>query len=133
MPLNISQEVIRSNGNKMEKLCELLCQKDFNKVIIFGRTQLGVQKLSNNLSEKGFKSESIHGGKTQGKRQRALRFFKINHVKILVATDVAARGLDIEDVTHVINYDMPATYKDYVHRIGRTGRGQKKGSAITLI
>lgn len=133
MPLNISQEVIRSNGNKMEKLCELLCQKDFNKVIIFGRTQLGVQKLSNNLSEKGFKSESIHGGKTQGKRQRALRFFKINQVKILVATDVAARGLDIEDVTHVINYDMPATYKDYVHRIGRTGRGQKKGSAITLI
>lgn len=136
MPLNISQEVIKTGGNgvkKMEKLCEMLALEDFNKVLIFGRTKWGVQNLSEDLSKRGFKTESIHGGKTQSKRERALYCFKSNRVNILVATDVAARGLDIDNVTHVINYDVPATYEDYVHRIGRTGRGGNTGTAITFI
>ena len=117
----------------MDKLCELLAGEDFSKVLIFGKTKWGVENLSEDLAGRGFKSESIHGGKTQSKRQKALNFFKANQIKVLVATDVAARGLDIDNVTHVINYDLPATYDDYVHRIGRTGRGQNKGKAITFI
>ncbi|MDD4625097.1 MAG: DEAD/DEAH box helicase [Candidatus Pacebacteria bacterium] len=135
-PLSISQEVVRTGGNngkKMDKLCELLAGEDFSKVLIFGKTKWGVENLSEDLAGRGFKSESIHGGKTQSKRQKALNFFKANQIKVLVATDVAARGLDIDNVTHVINYDLPATYDDYVHRIGRTGRGQNKGKAITFI
>ncbi len=85
------------------------------------------------LSDKGFKAESIHGNKNHVKRQKALNLFKNNSIQILVATDVAARGLDIADVSHVINYDVPATYDDYVHRIGRTGRGNKRGKAFTFI
>src|ERR1019366_7373827 len=108
-------------------------QKEFSKVLIFGRTKHGVEKLSKMLADKGFKAESIHGNKNQSQRQRSLGRFKENHIQILVATDVAARGLDIPDVTHVINYDIPATYIDYVHRIGRTGRGDKKGKALTFI
>ena len=102
-------------------------------MLIFGRTKHGVEKLAVMLNEKGFKTESIHGNKNHSKRQQALKLFKENHVKILVATDVAARGLDIADVSHVINFDLPSTYEDYVHRIGRTGRGGKKGKALTFI
>lgn len=76
---------------------------------------------------------SIHGDKTQGQRQKALAFFKENRLKVLVATDVAARGLDISNVSHVINFDLPTTYEDYVHRIGRTGRAGKSGCALTFI
>jgi superfamily II DNA/RNA helicase len=79
------------------------------------------------------KAESIHGDKNQSKRQKALDMFKKNHVNILVATDVAARGLDISGVSHVINYDIPATHEDYIHRIGRTGRAGKAGEALTFI
>ena len=81
----------------------------------------------------GFKADSIHGDKKQHQRQRALQSFKNNEVTILVATDVAARGLDIDNVSHVINYTVPQTYDDYVHRIGRTGRGNKKGMALTFV
>ena len=104
-----------------------------SKVLIFGRTKHGVEKLSQLLIQRGFKAESIHGDKNHAKRQRALGLFKDDRIKILVATDVAARGLDIADVSHVINYDLPETYDDYVHRIGRTGRGDKKGKALTFI
>ena len=100
---------------------------------MFGRTKHGVEKLMNALNQMGIKAESIHGNKTHGRRQRALGAFKSNQVAVLVATDVAARGLDIPDVTHVINFDLPATYDDYVHRIGRTGRGSKLGKALTFI
>jgi superfamily II DNA/RNA helicase len=78
-------------------------------------------------------AEAIHGNKNQSGRQRALKLFKENRVQILVATDVAARGLDINNVSHVINFDIPATYEDYVHRIGRTGRAGKMGTALTFI
>lgn len=80
-----------------------------------------------------FKAESIHGDKNQSRRQSALKAFRDNHSQILVATDVAARGLDIPNVTHVINFEVPATYEDYVHRIGRTGRGDKVGTALTFV
>ncbi len=132
---NIEQDIVRvARGmNKIDVLRELLSKEDFQKVIIFGRTKHGVEKLSRALIEKGFKAESIHGDKNHGQRQRALKGFKENQVQILVATDVAARGLDIPDVSHVINFDIPATYDDYVHRIGRTGRANKKGKALTFV
>lgn len=132
---NVDQDVVRvgQGGNKLDVLHDLLSKKEFGKVLIFGKTKHGVEKLSVMLQAKGFKAESIHGNKTHTHRQRALSKFKDNHSQILVATDVAARGLDIPDVTHVINFDLPATYDDYVHRIGRTGRGNKKGTALTFI
>jgi len=133
---NIEQDVIKiQNGQtKTEVLHNLLAKKDeFKKVLVFGKTKHGVEKLSKVLVQKGFKAESIHGNKSQGQRQRALNMFKENRVQILVATDVAARGLDINNVSHIINYDLPATYDDYVHRIGRTGRGDKRGIALTFI
>lgn len=130
---NVDQDVVRVTGDKMQTLEALLKNSELYKVLIFGRTKHGVEKLSRNLIERGFKADSIHGDKPHSKRQRALGAFKDNSLTILVATDVAARGLDIPNVSHVINYDVPATYEDYVHRIGRTGRGNKKGKALTFI
>lgn len=132
---NVDQDVVRvPNGeNKIDILHTMLVKPEFSKVVIFGRTKHGVERLSNTLRERGFKSESIHGDKNQSARQRALKTFKDDKTQILVATDVAARGLDINDVSHVINFDLPATYDDYVHRIGRTGRAGKKGKAYTFI
>lgn len=132
---NVDQDIVRveRGANKIDILHDLLNTKGFEKVVIFGRTKHGVEKLSKVLTDRGFKSESIHGNKTQSARQRALSKFKENHSKILVATDVAARGLDINDVTHVINFDLPATYEDYVHRVGRTGRAGKTGKALTFV
>lgn len=131
---NVDQDVVRTAGNdKLDMLQGLLIEAEFKKVLIFGRTKSGVERLSRTLIERGFKAESIHGDKNYFKRQQALRLFKEERVQILVATDVAARGLDIPNVSHVINYDIPATYDDYVHRIGRTGRGDKKGKALTFV
>ena len=131
---NVEQDVVRIDGrDKMEVLHNLLMHSEFSKVLIFGRTKHGVERLSQTLSRRGFRSESIHGNKTQSSRQKALNLFKNSHIQILVATDVAARGLDIADVSHVINYDLPATYDDYVHRIGRTGRADKRGKALTFL
>lgn len=132
---NIEQDIVRVHrgSDKLEMLQTLLCQEEFKKVIVFGATKHGVEKLSQHLVRCGLKAESIHGDKTFAKRVRALKLFKEDSVHILVATDVAARGLDIADVTHVINFDLPQTYEDYVHRIGRTGRGTKKGKALTFV
>jgi superfamily II DNA/RNA helicase len=132
---NVDQDIIKvsDSGKKLEILCDLLAKQNFNKVLIFGKTKFGVEKLSIALTKKGFKAASIHGDKSQSKRERALSYFRADKINILVATDVAARGLDINDISHVINYDIPATYEDYVHRIGRTGRGKKKGNAITFV
>jgi superfamily II DNA/RNA helicase len=104
-----------------------------DKVLVFGRTKHGVERLSRDLSRAGIPAESIHGDKTHGKRQKALTLFKKDHVRVLVATDVAARGLDISGVSHVINFDLPGTYEDYTHRIGRTGRAGRTGKALTFI
>ncbi len=131
----IEQDIVRvpRGANKLDILHDLLVQPEFNKVLIFGRTKHGVEKLSKTLCDRGFRSESIHGNKTQSKRQKALDLFKRDHVQILVATDVAARGLDISGVSHVINYELPSTHEDYIHRIGRTGRAGKKGKALTFV
>ena len=106
---------------------------DFEKVLVFGETKYGVQKLADMLTKAGLPAEAIHGNKSQPQRQRALKNFRDGKVKILVATDVAARGLDIPNVSHVINFDQPNNYEDYIHRIGRTGRAGKKGNALTFI
>ncbi|MFH1575873.1 MAG: DEAD/DEAH box helicase [Candidatus Nealsonbacteria bacterium] len=133
-PDNIYQDVIRVSGSeKVGTLCNLLAKDEFRKVLIFGRTKHGVERLSKNLTRYGFKADSIHGDKNYASRIRALESFKQDNITVLVATDVAARGLDIPDVSHVINYDVPATYEDYVHRIGRTGRINKKGVALTFV
>ena len=131
----VDQDIVRvaRGENKLDILHDMLSSRDFNKVLVFGRTKHGVEKLTKILNDRGFKAESIHGNKNQSGRQRSLKLFKDNKVQVLVATDVAARGLDISDVSHVINFDIPATYEDYVHRIGRTGRAGKKGKAYTFI
>ena len=132
---HIEQDVVRANSkeHKVELLQEMLRQPDYEKVIVFGQTKFGVQRLADKLMMAGIPSEAIHGNKSQGQRQRALDAFKKNRVRVLVATDVAARGLDIPNVSHVINFDQPATYEDYVHRIGRTGRAGKSGKALTFV
>ncbi len=132
---SVHQEIVKieRGQDKFDVLHSHLSNDEFEKVLVFGRTKHGVEKLSKLLVKKGHKADSIHGNKSHSQRQRSLKAFKDNHVKVLVATDVAARGLDISDVSHVINYDQPATYEDYVHRIGRTGRGNKKGKAITFV
>ena len=130
----IDQDVVRvEQGRKFEQLVELLQEPEYDKVLVFGRTKHGVERLSKDLMRAGIPAESIHGDKTHGRRQKALGLFKQDKVRVLVATDVAARGLDISGVSHVINYDLPATYEDYTHRIGRTGRAGKTGKALTFI
>jgi superfamily II DNA/RNA helicase len=133
---SVDQDIVRMapGQDKFAALGNLLKQhEEFKKVLIFGRTKHGVEKLAVALARDGFKAESIHGNKSHSQRQRALTAFKEGKIQALIATDVAARGLDIADVTHVINFDIPASYEDYVHRIGRTGRGNKKGKALTFI
>ncbi|MFA5306479.1 MAG: DEAD/DEAH box helicase [Candidatus Babeliales bacterium] len=129
---NVNQDVVRTN-NKIETLHDLLIKPGFTKVIVFVRTKRAADKLSKNLNERGFKIATIHGDKTQAHRKRALELFKDNYVKVLLATDVVARGIDIDNVSHVINFDMPQTHEDYIHRIGRTGRANKIGQALTFI
>lgn len=131
----VDQDVVHASTKeeKMEKLLELLAMKDLEKVLLFGETKYGVQRLSDTLEKSGHSSVAIHGNKSQSQRQRALKSFKNNEARILVATDVAARGLDIPNVSHVINFDQPQTYEDYVHRIGRTGRGGATGKALTFV
>lgn len=132
---NVIQNTIKviDKQKKVEQLHDLLVQKGFDKVLIFGKTKWGVEKLTSNLIKRGFKAGAIHGNKRQSQRQRVLDQFKRNEIHILLATDVASRGLDIQDVSHVINYDMPSSYEDYIHRIGRTGRAGKIGQALTFV
>jgi ATP-dependent RNA helicase RhlE len=134
VPVNVEQSVVRIGGrSKLEVLHDLLLQTGMDKVLIFGRTKWGMEKLGKALIERGFKVATIHGNKSQGARRRAMDQFKNNQIKMLIATDVAARGLDIQNVTHVINFDPAESYEDYVHRIGRTGRADKTGRAITFM
>lgn len=132
---NVDQDVVKttSPGEKLEKLHNLLISDGFDKVLIFGRTKHGIEKLNKELDQRGFKCGAIHGNKRQSQRNRILQSFKASEIQILLATDVASRGLDIPNVTHVINYELPETYDDYVHRIGRTGRAGKTGKALTFI
>lgn len=132
---SVHQDVILFGGTseKLDKLHDILIQDQVNKVIVFDDTQRSVERLNKELVDRGFTSDAIHGGKSQGQRQRALKRFKDNEVRVLVATDVAARGIDVADITHVINYSQPKTYDDYIHRIGRAGRAGKTGHALTFV
>jgi ATP-dependent RNA helicase RhlE len=132
---NIDQDVVRFKvkEEKLEKLHEVLKKDGSDKVLIFREMKHSVDTLEKELRGLGFKVGGIHGDKRSRERIRILESFKKDHVTILIATDVAARGLDIPDVTHVINYDVPQTYDTYVHRIGRTGRSGKKGTALTFV
>jgi ATP-dependent RNA helicase RhlE len=132
---HVHQDVVRyeSNQDKLEKLHQLLISGEISKAIVFDETQRSVERLGNELIDRGFKADAIHGGKSQGQRQRALKRFKSNEVNILVATDVAARGIDVADISHVINFSVPQTYDSYVHRIGRAGRAGRTGYALTFV
>ncbi|MBX4188959.1 DEAD/DEAH box helicase [Candidatus Saccharibacteria bacterium] len=132
---NVNQDVVYFSGkdNKMDVLHDLLISEDVTKALIFGKTKYGVERLGKMLKTRGFKVDSLHGGKSQGQRKRALDAFRDNSITILVATDVAARGIDVKDISHVINFDQPQSYEDYVHRIGRAGRAGKAGHALTFV
>jgi ATP-dependent RNA helicase RhlE len=132
---NVHQDVIRfsTTNDKIEKLHDLLIQGDVKKTLVFDETKHGVERLNKELLIRGFKADAIHGNKSQGQRQRALDRFKKSEINVLVATDVAARGIDVSDITHVVNYSIPHTFGDYTHRIGRTGRAGKVGKALTFI
>ena len=132
---NVHQDVVYVSNpdEKFEILHEMLMKPEFKKVIIFVQMKHSAEKLGKLLDSRGFPAGAIHGNLSQSQRQRALKAFRDDRMRVLVATDVAARGLDIDDVTHVINYDLPMVYEDYIHRIGRTGRGNKSGQAYTFI
>ena len=131
---SIAQDIVTyEHAHKFDTLLALLAKDELKRVIIFGAMKHSVEKLSKELSNHGIKADSIHGNKSHGQRQRSLAAFKSGNARVLVATDVAARGIHVDNVTHVINYDLPGTFEDYVHRIGRTGRGTKRGQALTFV
>ncbi|MCA9359150.1 DEAD/DEAH box helicase [Candidatus Kaiserbacteria bacterium] len=131
---SIAQDIVTyEHAHKFDTLLALLAKDELKRVIIFGAMKHSVEKLSKELSNHGIKADSIHGNKSHGQRQRSLAAFKSGNARVLVATDVAARGIHVDNVTHVINYDLPGTFEDYVHRIGRTGRGVHKGQALTFV
>lgn len=114
-------------------LLQLLKQTATESVLVFTRTKHRADKIARQIAHAGFRVTSLHSNRTQGQRQQALSGFKSGHFPIMVATDIAARGLDVENISHVINYDMPDTADAYIHRIGRTGRAQRTGDAFTLV
>jgi ATP-dependent RNA helicase RhlE len=132
---NVHQDVVNYSGKsqKMDLLHNLLISEAVTKSLIFGKTKYGAERLGKELKARGFKSDSLHGGKNQGQRKRAMDAFRENRINVLVATDVAARGIDVKDISHVINFDQPQTYDDYVHRIGRAGRAGRPGHALTFV
>jgi len=131
---SIAQDVVPyMHAHKFDTLMKLLENDELKRVIIFGAMKHSVEKLSQELTRNGVKADSIHGNKSHGQRQRSLNAFKSGNARVLVATDVAARGIHVDNITHVINYDLPGTFEDYVHRIGRTGRGVEKGQALTFV
>lgn len=132
---HIEQDIVRigTGENKFDVLCGIIANKEYQKVLVFEETKHQVKKLCIQLNKAGFDSDDIHGNKSQNARQTALNAFKQGRIKVLVATDVAARGIDVSDVTHVINYQVPQTFDSYIHRIGRTGRAGKAGKALTFV
>ena len=131
----VEQDIIRvgAKENKFQVLHNLLNGEGFEKVILFAETKRNVDKISQQLRKVGINSDVIHGNKSQNYRTKAIRLFKMGKTRVLVATDVAARGIDVDGVTHVINYQLPQTMDSYIHRIGRTGRAGKKGMAYTFV
>jgi ATP-dependent RNA helicase RhlE len=118
---------------KKELLLHLVLKNNWQQVLVFTRTKHGANKLSEALVKDGITSAAIHGNKSQGARTKALDDFKVGNVRVLVATDIAASGIDIDQLPHVINFELPNIAEDYVHRIGRTGRAGNSGEAISLV
>ena len=118
---------------KRELLSQMIGQGNWQQVLVFTRTKHGANHLAEQLNKDGIRSAAIHGNKSQGARTRALADFKSGDIRVLVATDIAARGLDIEELPHVVNYELPNVPEDYVHRIGRTGRAAATGEALSLV
>jgi ATP-dependent RNA helicase RhlE len=121
------------HDRKRELLAHLVSTNDWRQVLVFCKTKHGANRLADQLSKGGIEADAIHGNKSQNARNRALRSFKDNELRVLVATDIAARGIDIEALPHVVNYDLPHVAEDYVHRIGRTGRAGSEGEAVSLV
>lgn len=131
---SVTQVAYRVDSHrKRELLTHLIGTHNWGQVLVFTRTKHGADRLARQLEEDGISSAAIHGNKSQGARTKALAQFKRNSVKALVATDVAARGIDIDNLPFVVNFDMPMNPEDYVHRIGRTGRGGLEGNAVSLV
>ena len=132
---NVEQNVIRvqDRSKKIETLHEILIKPECVKVLIFREMKRSVDELAKELSGRGFKALALHGDMRNRERERAVKALATGTAQIVIATDVAARGIDIPDITHVINYDVPSTYDTYIHRIGRTGRGDRDGIALTFI
>ena len=120
-------------GRKRELLAHLIKHNDWRQVLVFTRTKHGANRLAEQLVREGIEADAIHGNKSQNARTRALGSFKNNELRVLVATDIAARGLDIDTLPHVVNYDLPHVAEDYIHRIGRTGRAGSEGEAVSLV
>ena len=130
----ISQKIITvDKARKVDVLIELIKQGDWQQVLVFSRTKHGANKIAERLNKAGINSSAIHGNKSQGARTKALADFKANEISVLVATDIAARGIDIALLPHVVNLDLPSVAEDYVHRIGRTGRAGRDGQAVSLV
>src|SRR5574343_1371285 len=130
----VTQRVIETDREKKkELLCHLFATRGWHQVLVFARTKHGADALARTLEKSGIKSAAIHGDKSQGARTRALSEFKDGKLVALVATDIAARGIDIDALPYVINYELPNVPEDYVHRIGRTGRAGMEGEAISLV
>jgi ATP-dependent RNA helicase RhlE len=119
-------------GDKRALLREVLRDPKMSRVLVFTRTKRGANKVAQELDRNGVRADAIHGNKSQGARQRALDSFKRGGIRVLVATDIAARGIDVDGVTHVINYELPAEPESYVHRIGRTARAGASGVALSF-
>jgi ATP-dependent RNA helicase DeaD len=124
--------IVNQNG-KFDTLCDIFRSGGVNKAIVFCRTRRETSRLSDQLYRKGYRSQALHAGFTQAQRDRAINDFRSDRLSLLIATDVAARGLDIEGITHIINYDVPMDAPVYFHRIGRTARKGEEGTAITLV
>jgi ATP-dependent RNA helicase RhlE len=131
---NVSERVYGINREyKRELLSYLIGSNNWQQVLVFVRTKHGADRLEKQLIEDGIRTVALHGDKTQGARNKALEYFKTGKVSVLVATDIAARGLDIDELPHVVNFDLPQVPEDYIHRIGRTGRAGSSGEALSLV
>jgi len=120
-------------GRKRELLAHLVKSNDWKQVLVFCKTKHGANRLAEQLTRNGVEADAIHGNKSQNARTKALAQFKEGSMRVLVATDIAARGLDIEALPHVVNFDLPHVSEDYIHRIGRTGRAGSEGEAVSLV
>ena len=137
-PKTVAVEVIRQEihfiepNDKLDALCDLFADKSMSRVVVFTRTKHRANKVAERLEKAGVLADAMHGNKSQGARQRALEAFRSGKIRALVATDIAARGIDVPEVTHVVNFEMPVDAESYVHRIGRTARAGAEGTAISM-